>query len=79
MEAMIKEYENKKIQSIIDEVGLRGMSVGDAQVAPWHGNFIINNGNATQKDVKQLVEYIVETVKNKTGFTLEPEIIFCGI
>lgn len=64
---------------IIDEVGLRGMSVGDAQVAPWHGNFIINNGNATQKDVKQLVEYIVETVKNKTGFTLEPEIIFCGI
>ena len=53
--------------------------MGDAQVAPWHGNFIINNGNATQKDVKQLVEYIVETVKNKTGFTLEPEIIFCGI
>lgn len=64
---------------IIDQLGLRGMAVGDAQVAPWHGNFIINNGNATQKDVKQLVEHIVETVKNKTGFTLEPEIIFCGL
>ena len=41
---------------IIDEVGLRGFSVGDAQVAPWHGNFIINTGSATAMDVKKLVE-----------------------
>lgn len=64
---------------IIDEVGLRGMSVGDAQIAPWHGNFIINKGSASQKDVKNLVDYVINTVKDKTGFVLEPEIIFCGI
>ena len=61
---------------IIDEVGLRGISVGNAQVAPWHGNFIINNGNATASDVRNLVELIQEKVKEKTGFLLECEIIF---
>jgi UDP-N-acetylmuramate dehydrogenase len=61
---------------IIDEVGLRGISVGNAQVAPWHGNFIINNGNATASDVLNLVELIQEKVKEKTGFLLECEIIF---
>ena len=61
---------------IIDEVGLRGISVGDAQVAPWHGNFIINNGNASANDVKTLVKNIQQKVQEKTGFLLECEIIF---
>ena len=63
---------------IIDEAGLRGFSIGGAQVAPWHGNFIINTGTATAKDIHDLVLYITETVKRKTGFELEPEIIFTG-
>ena len=61
---------------IIDEVGLRGISVGGAQVAPWHGNFIINNRNASAKDVKTLVKNIQQKVQEKTGFLLECEIIF---
>lgn len=61
---------------IIDETGLRGISVGDAQVAPWHGNFIINNGNASAKDVQTLVKSIQQKVQEKTGFLLECEIIF---
>ena len=61
---------------IIDEVGLRGFSVGQAQVAPWHGNFIINNGNATASDVRNLVNLIQEKVLKETGFMLECEIIF---
>ncbi len=63
---------------IIDEAGLRGFSIGGAQVAPWHGNFIINTGNATAKDIHDLVLYITQAVKRKTGFELEPEIIFTG-
>ena len=63
---------------IIDEAGLRGYSIGGAQIAPWHGNFIINTGTATAKDIHDLVLYITETVKRKTGFELEPEIIFTG-
>lgn len=61
---------------IIDECGLRGKQIGMAQIAPFHGNFIINLGGATQKDVKALVEFTVKEVKEKTRFCLQPEIIF---
>ena len=61
---------------IVDDCGLRGYRIGNAQIAPFHGNFIINLGGATQKDVKNLVEYVVNTVRDKKGFLLEPEIIF---
>ena len=63
---------------IIDEAGLCGYQIGGAQIAPWHGNFIINKDNATEADIKALVDYTINIVKIKTGFTLEPEIIFCG-
>lgn len=61
---------------LIDEAGLRGTQCGGAQIAPFHGNFIINIGGATQKDVKTLVEIAVNRVREKFGFCLEPEIIF---
>lgn len=61
---------------IIDEAGLRGYQIGGAQVAPFHGNFIINTGNAKSSEIKQLVEYIQKIVQEKTSFLLEPEIIF---
>lgn len=61
---------------IIDEAGLKGLKIGGAQIAPFHGNFIINTGNATANDVRQLVEKVQETVSKKFGFFLEPEIIF---
>ncbi|MBP3708803.1 MAG: UDP-N-acetylmuramate dehydrogenase [Treponema sp.] len=64
---------------IIDECGLKGVQIGGAQIAPWHGNFIINTGNATARDVQQLVEHAQDEVHKQTGFVLEPEIIFCGI
>ena len=61
---------------IIDEAGLRGLELGGAQVAPWHGNFIINKGNASASDIQQLVHMVQQKVHEKTGFCLEPEIIF---
>ncbi len=63
---------------LIDDVGLKGYAIGGAQIAPWHGNIIINTGGATQSDIQKLVEYVTSVVKEKTGFILEPEIIFCG-
>lgn len=63
---------------VIDELGLKGMRIGGVQIAPWHGNIIINTGGATQKDVKELVDFIVNRVKEKKNFILQPEIIFCG-
>jgi UDP-N-acetylmuramate dehydrogenase len=61
---------------IIDELGLRGLRVGGAQVAPWHGNSIINTGGATAADIWRLTELLEERVKRETGFDLEREIIF---
>lgn len=61
---------------IIDEAGLKGFAIGGAKVADFHGNFIINTGNATAADVKALVDHIKKVVFQKFGFTLEEEIIF---
>ena len=63
---------------LIDEAGLRGLQIGGAQVAPWHGNFIVNTGSATAQEVVELIEIIRKRVKDTTGFELEPEIIFAG-
>ncbi|WP_253806839.1 UDP-N-acetylmuramate dehydrogenase [Treponema vincentii] len=63
---------------LIDEAGLRGLQIGGAQVAPWHGNFIVNTGSATAQEVMELIAAIQKQVKDKTGFALEPEIIFAG-
>jgi UDP-N-acetylmuramate dehydrogenase len=61
---------------IIDSLGLCGTRIGGAQVAPWHGNIIINTGGATAADIKTLCEEIAEKVKAEKGFELEPEILF---
>lgn len=61
---------------LIDECGLKGLKAGGAQIAPFHGNFIINTGNATAADIRSLVQSAQKSVKEKFGFDLEPEIIF---
>ncbi|AEF81282.1 UDP-N-acetylmuramate dehydrogenase [Leadbettera azotonutricia ZAS-9] len=63
---------------IIDTLGLRGFSMGGAQVAPWHGNIIINTGNAAASDIRALAEEVTRRVKAERGFDLEPEILFVG-
>jgi UDP-N-acetylmuramate dehydrogenase len=68
----------KPVGKIIDELGLRGFALGDAQVAPWHGNIIINRGRARAADIRALTEELKERVKTALGLVLEPEIIFAG-
>ncbi|AIN93540.1 UDP-N-acetylmuramate dehydrogenase [Treponema putidum] len=63
---------------LIEDAGLKGLCEGGAQVAPWHGNFIINKKDASASDVKILIEKVQKNVKDKTGFLLEPEVIFAG-
>ncbi len=61
---------------LIDEAGLKGAKIGGAQIAPWHGNIIINAGNATCSDIKKLVRLAQEKVKERTGFMPECEVVF---
>ena len=59
---------------IIDELGLKGLSVGGAMVSTKHAGFIVNTGNATSKDVKRLIDIINQKVQAAYGFALPLEI-----
>jgi UDP-N-acetylmuramate dehydrogenase len=59
---------------LIDDAGLRGYSVGAAQVSPKHCGFVVNNGGATAADVLALMEHVQRTVQDKFGVWLEPEV-----
>ena len=63
---------------LIMDSGLRGYRVGGAQVSEKHCGFVINAGDATAKDVCELMKYVTETVYQKFGVTLEPEVKFLG-
>ena len=58
----------------IDQCGLRGLTVGGAQVSKKHAGFVVNIGGATCADVLGLVEQVKDCVKEKTGFVLEMEV-----
>jgi UDP-N-acetylmuramate dehydrogenase len=63
---------------IIDELGLRGLSLGGAAVAPYHGNIIINTGGASAADIRALADLVAAKVKAARGIAPEPEIRFVG-
>lgn len=63
---------------LIDELGLKGERVGDAEVSPVHGNFIVNRGHATSADIIGLVRRIRARVKSAKGIDLEPEVMLYG-
>lgn len=63
---------------LIMDSGLRGYRVGGAQVSEKHCGFVINTGDATAEDVCSLMKHVTETVYEKFGVTLEPEVKFLG-
>ena len=69
-----KRPEGYFVGKIMDDLGLKGYTIGGAQVSEKHGGFIINTGNATAKDVKDLIEYVVNKVKKEYNIELEPEV-----
>ena len=52
---------------LIDQCGLKGASVGDAQVSVKHAGFVVNTGKATCRDVLELCDFVKQTVLEKTG------------
>lgn len=59
---------------LIDEAGLKGYTIGGAMVSEKHAGFIVNKGDATAKDILELIEYVQKVVNWKFGIFLEPEI-----
>jgi UDP-N-acetylmuramate dehydrogenase len=64
--------------AIVEELGLRGRRSGGAQLAPWHGNIIINTGGATSAGIRALVELVKSEARRVLGIELEEEILFPG-
>ena len=60
--------------ALIDEAGLKGCRVGDAQISEKHAGFVVNLGNARYDDVVELLDHVRREVYAKSGITLEPEI-----
>lgn len=60
--------------ALIEEAGLKGKTVGGAQVSEKHAGFIINRGRATCRDVQKLMKEVQETVYARSGILLEPEV-----
>lgn len=76
--SFFKRPEGGYASKLIQESGLRGLMVGDARVSPLHAGFIINTGNATTKDILSLMRLVQNTVYDKTGIRLEPEVRIIG-
>ena len=69
-----KRPEGAFAAKLIDDCGLRGVSVGGAQVSEKHCGFVVNKGGATTADILKLCGQIKDTVKSKTGYELEMEV-----
>lgn len=63
---------------LIDDCGLRGLRVGDAQVSEKHAGFIVNLGHATAGEILELMNEVIRRVREQTGVTLEPEVRILG-
>jgi UDP-N-acetylmuramate dehydrogenase len=70
--------EGYKSAKLIDEAGLKGFSIGGAQVSVKHANFIVNTGNATAIEINELIEYIKKVINEKAGVLLKTEVIYLG-
>lgn len=63
---------------LVQAAGLKGLREGHAVVSELHGNFIVNEGGATAKDVRKLIEHVMAEVKRRFGAQLEPEVEMVG-
>lgn len=69
-----KRPEGHFAGALIEQCGLKGFSIGGAQVSEKHAGFIVNTGGATEADISALVKYVQDVVRERTGVELEPEI-----
>lgn len=74
MGSMFKNPPGDYAGRLIESAGLKGTKIGDAMISPIHANFMINQGNATAKDVMALVQLVKKTVLEKYNVTLNLEI-----
>lgn len=76
--SIFKKIEGVGAGRLIDQCGLKGFRVGDAQISHIHANILVNLGHATAADVRALIAHAQQAVREKFGYELEPEVGFIG-
>lgn len=76
--SMFKNPPNTFAAKLVEQAGLKGKRVGDAQVSEKHANFIVNRGNAKAADIVKLIDLIKRTVYQNSGLMLELEVKMVG-
>jgi UDP-N-acetylmuramate dehydrogenase len=78
MGSMFKNPNGDYAGRLIEESGLKGTRIGNAEISPLHGNFFINHANTKAEDIFKLIQLVQKTVKEKQGVDLELEIELIG-
>jgi UDP-N-acetylmuramate dehydrogenase len=76
--SIFKKLEGIGAGRLVDQCGLKGYRIGDAQISHIHANIMVNLGHATAADVIALIRHAQTTVRENLGHSLEPEIGFIG-
>jgi UDP-N-acetylmuramate dehydrogenase len=76
--SIFKKIEGVGAGRLVDQCGLKGFRIGDAQISHIHANIMVNLGRATSSDVRALIAHAQQCVFDKFGQRLEPEIGFIG-
>lgn len=76
--SVFKRPEGYFVGKLVDDAGLKGYAIGGAQVSQKHSGFIVNKGNATCKDILDLIEYVKKTVYEKFNVMLQEEVVILG-
>ena len=76
--SVFKNPPGQSAGQLVEQAGLKGFTLGNAQVSDKHANFIVNRGGATARDVLSLMDIMQNRVYQATGIQLEPEICIAG-
>jgi UDP-N-acetylmuramate dehydrogenase len=76
--SVFKNPSGQSAGQLVEQVGLKGFTVGNAQVSEKHANFIVNRGGATAKEILALIDIMQNKVYQATGIRLQPEICIAG-
>ena len=76
--SVFRNPQEKAAAWLIEQTGLKGFQVGDAQVAHRHANFILNQGQATAQDIYHVMQHVQEKVEQEWSILLHPEVKLLG-
>lgn len=76
--SIFKKIEGIGAGRLIDQCGMKGTRIGGIEITHRHANIMINRGGGTAREVLDMIDRVITTVRDQTGYTLEPEIAFVG-